>query len=367
MKTRKAVIDLGFGDSGKGTVTAYLCHTSKNPIVVRYSGGHQAGHTVVHKGKRHVFSSFGSGTLQGIPTYWKANTFYPKAFLNELSALHDIGVQAKIYVNGKCPVTTPYDVWANKRRNDSTGHGSCGVGYGTTIQREEDFYSLLVEDLQFPSVIQTKLDLIGKYYGHRLDEKEEKKFLIDCYVTLDYIDIISGGDVWDMMKHYDDIIYESSQGLMLDQGIGFFPHVTRGYVGSNILPKLDEVWYVTRAYQTRHGNGPMTNEHIGHNIKVNPDETNVDNYQGTFRRTLLDLDLLSYAYHKDNCQSLHKHLVITCLDQMENEWRLTHKRQVLGFANENDFIKKIVDTLGIDEVYISKSDDYMNIKEWGEE
>lgn len=366
MKTRKAVIDLGFGDSGKGTVTAYLCHTSKNPLVIRYSGGHQAGHTVIHKGKRHVFSSFGSGTMQGIPTYWKANTFYPKAFLNELSELHEIGVQAKIYVHGKCPVTTPYDVWANRKRNDELGHGSCGVGYGTTIQREEDFYSLLVEDLKFSSVVKMKLDMICQYYGHRLEEKEEKAFLTDCYVTLDYIDVVSDDKIYEIMKNHNTLIFESSQGLMLDQNIGFFPHVSRGYIGSNVILGLDEVWYVTRAYQTRHGNGPMTNEHIGHNIKKNPYETNVDNYQGTFRRSILDLDLLEYALYKDNSDAKQKNLVITCLDHIENEWRFTYKKQIIASSDENEFIEKIVDILDVDEVYLSRTDVYTNIKEWGE-
>lgn len=366
MKIRKAVIDLGFGDSGKGSVTAFLCHISKNPLVIRYSGGHQAGHTVVHKGKRHVFSSFGSGTLQGIPTYWKANTFYPTAFLNELAELHDKGVQAKIYVHGKCPVTTPHDVWYNKERNNELGHGSCGVGYGTTIQREEDFHSLLVEDLQFPSVVQMKLNLIGQYYGHFLEGKEEKKFLTDCHVALDYISIKSTSDVLRLVNYYDTLIYESSQGLLLDQGIGFFPHVTRGYVGSNVLPQVNEVWYVTRAYQTRHGNGPMTNENIGHNIKDNPYETNVDNYQGSFRKTILNLDLLEYAIYKDNSNANEKNLVITCLDHIDNEWRFTHKKRIIASSNEDEFIEKIVDILGIDNVYISKSDVYTNIRKWGE-
>ena len=65
------VIGLGFGDEGKGITTSYLCKKLEGTkIVVRFNGGHQAGHTVVFNGKRHIFSSWGSGTLQGIPTYW---------------------------------------------------------------------------------------------------------------------------------------------------------------------------------------------------------------------------------------------------------------------------------------------------------
>ena len=62
------VVGLQFGDEGKGLLTNFLCQESPNSLVVRYSGGQQAGHTVVLDGKQHVFSNFGSGTLNGNPT-----------------------------------------------------------------------------------------------------------------------------------------------------------------------------------------------------------------------------------------------------------------------------------------------------------
>ena len=149
MKTQ-AVIDLGFGDSGKGLFTAYLCSKSKNPLVIRFSGGSQAGHTVVHKKIRHVFSSFGSGTLQDVPTYWSNKcTFDPNALLYEFNTLSKHDIIPLIFVNKKCPVTTPFDVVRNIYFNLKNGHGSCGCGFGETLDREEDHYSLLVEDLQF--------------------------------------------------------------------------------------------------------------------------------------------------------------------------------------------------------------------------
>ena len=143
----QAVIDLGFGDSGKGNFTAFLCSKVKNPIIIRFSGGHQAGHTVVHNGIRHVHASFGSGTLQNVPTYWSKNcTFYPTAFLNELKVLKKKGIDSPIiFVNGECPVTTPFDVQYNKAMNDLYKHGSCGVGFGATLEREKYHYSLKVQ------------------------------------------------------------------------------------------------------------------------------------------------------------------------------------------------------------------------------
>ena len=363
MITNKVVIDLGFGDSGKGSVTAFLCHNSENPIVTRFSGGHQAGHTVVHNGIRHVFSSFGSGTLQGVPTNWNALTFSPNAFLNEWFVLNRKGIVPTIDINGKCSITTPYDVHENKTVNSLTGHGSCGVGIGTTLDREKNHYSLLVEDLPFPSIIKTKLEMIREYYGHEYVADIERKFLAECNALKGNIIIDE-----DLKNTYTTNIYEGSQGLLLDQDIGFFPHVTRGNTGSKALvgEKLDEVWYVTRAYQTRHGNGPMTNENIGHNIKENPNETNKENYQGVFRRTLLDLDLLKYSLFKDNSWANEKYLVITCLDHVEDEWRFTYQGKIIPSLHEDEFIEKIVDILGIPNVYISKSDDYTKITEWGD-
>ncbi|HSY75885.1 MAG TPA: adenylosuccinate synthetase, partial [Bacteroidia bacterium] len=70
MKKVSIVVGLGYGDESKGSTTAFLCQQGSNPLVIRYCGGHQAGHTVIYSGKRHVFSNFGSGTLQGAPTYW---------------------------------------------------------------------------------------------------------------------------------------------------------------------------------------------------------------------------------------------------------------------------------------------------------
>jgi len=83
------VVGLGYGDEGKGLTTDFLCGQSKFPLVIRFNGGHQAGHTVVTKdGVRHVFSSFGAGTLRNAPTYWSRYcTFSPAYLLYELESL----------------------------------------------------------------------------------------------------------------------------------------------------------------------------------------------------------------------------------------------------------------------------------------
>lgn len=306
------VLGLSFGDEGKGLTTSFLCSQAKNPLVVRFNGGHQAGHTVVYNGKRHVFSSFGSGTLQGVPTYWSSYcTFDPTSFLNEYYLLPN----ARIFVNPLCPVTTPFDVADNQRKEMSLRHGSVGVGFGSTIQRQESNYKLYVQDLYHKSVLTQKLNLIAQYYGLGVSDDKVDAFLKSVELALCIIKLED-----DSIMHHFDPIFEGAQGILLDMDFGFFPNVTRSNTTSkNALQMYDskEVYYVTRSYLTRHGNGFLPNEKKLPLVN-NENETNQPNkYQGKFRTAELDVDLLNYSLRCDSNFSLglKKNLVITCLDQ----------------------------------------------------
>lgn len=357
--TYKAVLGLGFGDEGKGLFTDYLC-SQTNPsktLVIRFSGGQNSGHTIYLGNKNHVFSNFGSGTLRGIPTYWdKYCTFDPVGAIKEFNILKLKGIKSKIYVNSKCPITTPEDKFFNVKQDKDNNHGTCGVGIGTTHQREDNHYSLLFEDILNPIIFNIKYKQICEQYYKNLD--------LNCSSREEFFDSINYlrglGDNFIKIDHipfnYENYIYEGSQGLLLDQKIGFFPNVTRSNTDlTNIDPFCREnVYLVTRTYQTRHGNGPMTNEEIPHNIKVNPNEANKDDgYQGIFRRSLLDLDLLIYGIQKANIsRNCCIHLVVTCLDHVRNDYRLTYRRNILGFSTEKDFIRFIVNSLYNNSIFI---------------
>lgn len=352
-----AVIGLGFGDEGKGKTTNFLCLSYPEALVIRHSGGPQAGHTVVLNGKRHIFSNFGSGTLNGNPTYWSPFCAVdPVGLYNEFSVLQKLGVNPFIFIDAKCPVITPADKYLNQILDRNTG--TCGVGVGTTIQRELDHYSLLFEDLFYPTVLRIKLELINKYY--HFDRKDAlDKFFDSVYQIINLSNLmLSDG----LPEGFEELIFESSQGLLLDQHYGFFPHVTRSNVGThNIMQIYEEVpmmYAVTRAYQTRHGNGPMTNLDIPHNIKINPFETNVENeYQGVFKRSLLDVDLLQYAIDKDPILKQHKDvLVITCLDHIEEDLRFTYKGNIVKVESIKSFVSHIVSILDFSKVLISNTD-----------
>jgi adenylosuccinate synthase len=315
------VLGMGFGDEGKGLTTSYLCSKIKDPIVVRFSGGHQAGHTVVHEGTRHVFSNFGSGTLQGAMSYWsKYCTVHPVGIYNEYLKLGLTDI--KLVVHPLCPVTTPYDIKHNQRTELECNHGSCGVGFGSTLHRQENHYKLFVQDLFYPAVFQEKLRKIASFYSDLLVSEEEMDVFMATVHWLTTF-IVVEDESW--LPQNGSVIYEGSQGILLDKDFGFFPNVTRSNTTSRNALEIsnntkEEIFYVTRSYQTRHGNGFMTYETKNLDLKNNELETNKSNpWQGDFRIGTLDRELLNYAIECDNHFSagLKKNLVVTCMDQFQ--------------------------------------------------
>lgn len=347
------VLGLGFGDEGKGLTTDYLCQQSEKPLVIRFSGGHQAGHTVVMPdGKRHIFSSIGSGTFQAAPTYWSRYcTFYPSAFHKEWEALTKLGIKPLIYVDALSMVTTPYDIYFNRLKEKSNQHGSCGVGFGATISRNYTPYKLYVQDLFYPQVLAQKLKAIGFYYeqkGRGVFAAKELKPEIEHFKTQvskisPLIQLVNESDFFEKLDD-QHIIFEGSQGILLDMDHGFFPNVTHAsttarnamaLIRKYALP-IPEIYYITRAYQTRHGNGYLSNEKIPPRIIPNPNETNQYNqWQGHQRRSILDIDMLNYALACDAnyAQAQHKHLVVTCLDQLAGDLQATKGQEVFTYSS----------------------------------
>lgn len=344
--SKRAYIVLGalFGDEGKGMQVNDLCKNLIMPMVIRFNGGHQAGHTVVlNDGTRHVFSNFGSGTFQKAPTYWSEYcTVSPVGIKKEGEELEKLGYKPKLYLNSNAMITTPFDILQNRRLEEDNKHGSVGVGFGTTIQRNEDYFHLYVRDLLYPKIRDEKLRLIYKnYYKFNFDPKQPHQnqttrelynnFIMACDELVEKYKIVDS--LYGLYDH--TMIFEGAQGIMLDKDYGFFPHVTRSSTTSKnaieILKKLPfeyttYTYYMTRAYQNRHGNGYMTNEGLNIDyIKDNPNETNVTGYQGEFRKTVLDLDMLKYAISCDNYHNQYgiKNLVITCLDQVPEDIPVT--------------------------------------------
>ncbi len=350
MSTAHIVLGLGYGDEGKGLATDWLCRQCRPALVVRFNGGAQAGHTVMEAaGRRHVCSSFGAGTLAGVPTLWAATCpFAPGPALSELAALRQLGVNPHLLLDVESPLTTPYDVLYNRTLEDARGaarHGSVGAGFGATVARHEHpALRLCARDLLVPTTLVAGLARIRAYY-HALLARDVPGYPF-ADLDLDHLDqqfLAAAANVAALHRAGgairlvataaelarvgpQPVVLEGAQGILLDMEAGQFPHVTRSYTTSRWALALlrahlpghaPQLHYVTRAYLTRHGAGPLPHEQPLP-LRGFAHETNQAHaYQGTFRRAPLHLPSLRQALATDARYSagLPRHLLITCLDQ----------------------------------------------------
>jgi adenylosuccinate synthase len=368
------VLGLGYGDEGKGLVTDYLCERNENPLVIRFNGGQQAGHTVtLASGKQHVFSNFGSGSLRGIPTYWSAFcNFSPVHFLAELEQLAN---EPHIFIDTGCTVTTHYDILFGQAVETSRGenrHGSCGTGFGATIDRSKvKNLKLTTADLRHEGYCKEKLKHIRNYYRQKFDEEtifdfeqfahdEQDELFLDDIRTLkkllsrNRIQITNATAVLRKGK-WQSLIFEGAQGILLDKDLGDKPYITKSSTTSRnaltLLKRhfhrddlLTEIYYVTRGYATRHGAGPFDDMLGNPNLINNEDETNTENiFQGKFRTSFLDLVKVRYALDQDDVFSkgLTKNLVITCLDQFTGQSLPVKSGKLLYQFSYTKFMKEL--------------------------
>lgn len=154
------VVGLGFGDEAKGATVDHLARAIPDTTaVVRWSGGAQAAHNVVHGPRHHTFRQFGSASLLGVPTILRAPMMIdPTALEVEAEELRSIGVAAPfslLTVDARSLVTTPYHVALNRAREQARGeaaHGSCGMGVGETVAFALAAAGLDAGNLPFPGV-----------------------------------------------------------------------------------------------------------------------------------------------------------------------------------------------------------------------
>jgi adenylosuccinate synthase len=345
MNSAKIVIDVGFGDGGKGLVVDNLCSqailsgSKEPPVVVRFSGGQQCGHTVITPdGIKHVFSSFGSGSLLGCLTFFTEDTtMYLPALMNEHRVLAGKGVKPKQVFHPLAMLTTPYDVAFNRAKEEFISkHGSCGLGVGATMKRcIETPYKTYVMDMKFPSLLIAKMKSVRRYYENLLSHDSRIMDIFDDHVmellpefhdslyayNSDYFTVDTAPP-----KPKRDVIFEGSQGVMLDMDHGVFPNVTYANTTSKNAFKYVREWtlkpelfYVTRCYTTRHGEGWMPDE-SAIDIVNNHEEINVHNrWQGDFRLGEFNYDMVNHAIAADACYhnglKYPKNLVLTCVDQ----------------------------------------------------
>lgn len=319
----KAVIGIAYGDEGKGAVVDRYCATGDYSAVVRFNGGCQAAHNVItNDGRHHTFAQFGSGTLQGVPTYLSEFMMVePLSLANEAAGLKAIGVPdpySLLTIHPKALVTTPYHWLVNRAREDARGwgrHGSCGRGIGATAEYAlQEPYALRVEDLKSRELVYRKLLRMGPWLrendvemGHCTDAWT----LAETYYWTVHKTIKISADL-----PKGNLVFEGAQGVLLDEHVGFHPYTTWSTVTPHniftMVPRESvEVIGVTRTYMTRHGAGPFVTEDSS--LQVPESHNKDENYQGPWRVGHLDIPALKYAI--DSCGGIDG-LYVTHADAM---------------------------------------------------
>jgi adenylosuccinate synthase len=232
---------------------------------------------------------------------------------------------------------------AAERARGAARHGSCGLGFGETIERcLRDQFRLTAGELgrgdlrrRCESIrdVWTRqrlaalgIALTAEEAGILADDCILEAYLEDCARFTDLTRLRSDA----ALRSQGAVIFEGAQGLMLDQAIGTMPHVTRSHTGLNNMVAIAEeagieeieAIYVTRAYATRHGAGPLPGEADGLEGFEIVDETNAPNaWQGRMRYAALDLDVMAGAIEADlglvgeSGVRIRRGVAVTCLDQ----------------------------------------------------
>lgn len=276
------VVGTQWGDEGKGKIVDLL--TSDVQVVVRYQGGHNAGHTLKINGEKTVLRLIPSGMLRPHVHCYIANgvVLSPKALLDEIAELEKrgINVRQRLHISLACPLILPCHVALDKAREIHKGKaaiGTTGRGIGPAYEDKIARRALKVSDLFHPERFAKKLEELLEYHNfvlkHYFKQPEvEFKPLLDeamewaaqlrdmvCDVTTALHDHRNKGD---------SILFEGAQGVYLDIDHGTYPYVTSSNTcvgsvvnGAGFGPRyLDYVLGVTKAYTTRVGGGPFPTE-----------------------------------------------------------------------------------------------------------
>lgn len=334
------VCGLGYGDEGKGATVDYVAsQIGDTAAVVRWSGGAQAAHNVIHGPRHHEFRQFGSATLLDVQTLLVAPMLVdPIRLAGEATRLEALGVRdplSLIVADSRCLVTTPIHaamVRARELLRGAQRHGSTGVGIGEAVAYAQAIAmgashgdivgdapapadvtpgarALTLGDLSDRAATVRALDDLARYAQPLLE------LVDDGDVHFGSIDemasalrtVAAGLEISDAMDTVmartmaeGTVIFEGSQGVLLDEWVGFHPNTTWSTVTPGELVRRlrmlgadPYVLGITRTYATRHGAGPMPTEDA--ELVLAEPHNREGRYQGAWRTGHLDLPALRYA------------------------------------------------------------------------
>jgi len=280
----KNIVVLGtqWGDEGKGKVVDLL--TDRAKYVVRYQGGHNAGHTLVIDGEKTVLHLIPSGILRENVTCIIGNgvVLSPEALMTEVTMLEERGVpvRERLKISEACPLILPYHVALDVAREKARGAkaiGTTGRGIGPAYEDKVSRRGLRVGDLfnaeDFAAKLKEVLDIhnftLTQYYGE--EPVDFDKTLADAMAVADILRamVVDVTDELDKAQKAGlPIMFEGAQGTLLDIDHGTYPYVTSSNTtvggvatGAGFGPlNLDYVLGIVKAYTTRVGSGPFPTE-----------------------------------------------------------------------------------------------------------
>jgi len=276
------VIGSQWGDEGKGKIVDWL--SSRADVVVRFQGGHNAGHTLVIDGKTYKLHLLPSGIVRKSKLSIIGNgvVIDPWALMSEIKTLQEQGVEVtpeKLVVAENAPLILPIHPVLDKAMEVSRGEksiGTTGRGIGPAYEDKVARRAIRVGDLRYPDLVREKLEDMMLHHnallkGLGLEEMDPAEIFEQLMSVRD--DILQyTGVVWkllvDAKKQGKKILFEGAQGVMLDVDHGTYPFVTssntccaQAALGSGSGPEIiNTVLGITKAYTTRVGEGPFPTE-----------------------------------------------------------------------------------------------------------
>jgi len=280
----KSVVVLGtqWGDEGKGKIVDLL--TEKATNVVRYQGGHNAGHTLVIDGEKTVLHLLPSGILRKEVTCIIGNgvVLSPEALLKEIDELEARSGQVtdRLRISAACPLILPYHIALDQAREAKRGNnkiGTTGRGIGPAYEDKVARRGIRLGELMHEKHFADKLDEVLGYHNfvltnyYQFDACDYQKTLDESLsmaerirpMVADTIEVLHTA-----RKNGEHILFEGAQGALLDVDHGTYPYVTSSNTtagsvatGSGFGPLyLDYILGITKAYTTRVGSGPFPTE-----------------------------------------------------------------------------------------------------------
>lgn len=282
MSKNVVVIGTQWGDEGKGKIVDWL--TDHARAVVRFQGGHNAGHTLVVGGKKTVLRLIPSGILRDDVECFIGNgvVLSPEALLKEIDELETAGVNvaARLKISEGCPLILPYHVALDQAREAAKGAskiGTTGRGIGPCYEDKVARRALKVIDLFDTARFAEKLKENVEYYNFmltKLFQAEPVSFDAILADTLKLAERIKpmvadvSRTLYDMNQADIPLLFEGAQGTLLDIDHGTYPYVTSSNCvagaaapGAGVAPQmLNYVLGIVKGYTTRVGSGPFPTE-----------------------------------------------------------------------------------------------------------